>query len=145
MLIRDFISSDKETFISFAGDFYSGGAVLHTVPQSNFEKTFNLCIEKSPLIRGVMLEVDGKPAGYGLLSFMYSNEAGGMTILLEELYILEEHRGNGLGNMFFDWVAKEYPNAARMRLEVNPENERAIKLYKKRGYEVLNYIQMIME
>jgi len=38
---------------------------------------------------------------------------------------------------------KEYPAAKRFHLEVAEENTRAIGLYKKLGYEVLDYVQMV--
>lgn len=145
MTIRNFTQQDQERYLAFSRDFYSGGAVLHTVPDENFEKTFALCLAGSPLVRGVMLEENGELAGYALLAFAYSNEAGGLAVWLEELYILPEARGSGLGNQFFDWMLEEYQDAARIRLEVNPENERAIQLYHKRDFQLLNYVQMVKE
>jgi len=40
-------------------------------------------------------------------------------------------------------MEKEYPAAKRFHLEVAKENTRAIDLYKKLGYEVLGYVQMV--
>ncbi|MBQ3593582.1 MAG: hypothetical protein II982_04390, partial [Clostridia bacterium] len=43
---------------------------------------------------------------------------------------------------FFDCLFEKIP-AARYRLEVEPENERAVKLYKEKGFYYLPYQQMI--
>jgi ribosomal protein S18 acetylase RimI-like enzyme len=93
-----------------------------------------------------MLECDGEPAGYGLTAKTFSQEAGGYVIWLEELYIREQFRSRGLGSEFFAYVEKKYAGqAARFRLEVEEDNVRAISLYKRLGYEALDYTQMIKE
>ena len=71
-------------------------------------------------------------------------EVGGMVVWIEELYILPGHQGKGLGSAFFAWLEKNVP-AVRYRLEAEPENVRAMSLYKRLGYEVLPYVQMIKE
>lgn len=54
--------------------------------------TFDTILKGSPYADGVILEMDGKPVGYGLISLTYSGEVGGLSVLLEELYIREEYR-----------------------------------------------------
>ena len=48
----------------------------------------------------------------------------------------------GLGKAFFKYMEENYP-AARYRLEIEPENLRAKKLYSSLGYKELPYAQMI--
>jgi ribosomal protein S18 acetylase RimI-like enzyme len=43
------------------------------------------------------------------------------------------------------FMEQEYPSAKRFRLEVSKENTRAIELYRKLGYEVLEYVQMVKD
>lgn len=43
--------------------------------------------QKSPYVAAYIAEHQGAPAGYGLVSLTYSNEAGGLVVWLEELYI----------------------------------------------------------
>ena len=50
----------------------------------------------------------------------------------------------GLGREFFSFLHKNRP-AARYRLEVEPDNERAIALYSSLGFTVLPYGQMIAD
>jgi ribosomal protein S18 acetylase RimI-like enzyme len=38
--------------------------------------------------------------------------------------------------MFFDYIQEKYPNSV-FRLEVEAENEAALRLYKKCGFEIL--------
>ena len=66
-------------------------------------------------------------------------------VWLEELYIRAEFRSRGLGSEFFRQVTEENRDARRFRLEVEPENVRAIALYRRLGYENLPYVQMIRD
>ncbi len=144
-MIRDILQSDKASFLEMERDFFSSPAVAHNIDPKNFETTFEAAMNKSPFLRILILESDGMTAGYAILSFTYSNEAGGLVVLTEEIYIKDEFRGKGLGGEFFDFIEAEYPTAKRYRLEVVEGNERAIALYEKRGYKPLNYLQMIKD
>ena len=67
-----------------------------------------------------------------------------MVVWIEELYLRPDFRSHGIGSEFFAFLEQEHP-AARYRLEIEPDNERAAKLYRSRGYEVLPYVQMIKD
>ena len=82
-------------------------------------------------------------AGYAQIARTYSQEAGGPVVWIEELYVKPGYRGRGIGNAFFDLLEKTYPDAARFRLEVEEENEGAVRLYERRGYRFIPYRQMI--
>lgn len=43
--------------------------------------------------------------------------------------------------MFIDYIGRKYEDAI-LRLEVEKENERAVKVYEKCGFEVLPYMEM---
>ena len=67
-------------------------------------------------------------------------------VWLEELYILPEYRCHGLGKEFFRYVDEKIaPEVKRLRLEIEPENLRAKKLYLSLGYEDLPYVQMMKD
>ncbi len=144
-MIRDLLPQDKEIFMTMAKEFYSSAAVVHNVDPENFQKTFNAAMDKSPFIRVLIIAAAQTPAGYALLSFTYSNEAGGIVVLIEELYINEAHRSKGLASEFFAFLEQEYPLAKRFRLEVRKDNKKAIALYRKLGYQSLDYVQMIKD
>lgn len=142
MNIRTICPDDRDIFMEMVREFYASPAVSSDVDFSNFETTFQLSIENSPFLRTLMLEDGGEPVGYGLLSFTYSNEVGGMVVLMEELYIRAAFRGLGHAHSFFAFVEREYPAAKRFRLEVRADNVGAISLYRRLGYGDIPYAQM---
>lgn len=142
--IRDFTARDRAAYIQMAKMFYCSDAVSHTVPEECFTRTFALCIKKSPYVRGLMLELEAAPAGFALLALTYSNEAGGLVVWIEELFLLPEHRGKGLGNALFGLVEESYQGkAVRYRLEVAKSNAAAIRMYHSLGYEEMSYLPMV--
>ncbi len=123
--------------------FYASDAVSHPVAESHLRTTFDLALQGSPFVRGLMLTQGDEAIGYGLLSFTYSNEAGGLVVWMEELYIALERRGQGWGKQFFAFVHEEYRGCARrFRLEVTAVNTRAIALYRSLGYGDVPYLLM---
>lgn len=145
MIVRDFQPEDLECYLAYSKDFYAGGAVLHPVDEQNFRNTFQECLKRGPYTRGLMLTEGDVPVGYALLSFTWSNEVGGQSVLFEELYIAPRHRGERYGTQFIQWMLQEYPNAKRFRLEVCADNTGARRLYDRMGFGDLGYLQMIRD
>jgi len=141
-VIRDINQEDKTVFMSMMRDFYSSKAVAHDIDSLVIEAVFNSAINEPHLLRGFIIEDGGVPVGFALLSFCYATEAGGLAVLLEDLYLDETCRGKGLGSKFIEFMEREFPEAKRFYLEVTKENTRAIELYRKLGYEVNEYIHM---
>lgn len=143
-MIRKIESRDKKTYMDLVKEFYSSDAVLHPVPDEYFERTFEEMMRSKIYTEGFLLEKDGVTAGYALIAKTFSQEAGGLTVWIEEIYLRPEFRSCGLGSEFFEFLEKNRP-AARYRLEVEPENERAVSLYRRKGFEVLPYDQLCKE
>lgn len=143
-MIRKLTENDRELYFSLVKEFYGSDAVLHNIPEKNIEATFSELMRSDVYTEGFVLETEGTAAGYALIAKTFSQEAGGFTVWIEELYVLPQYRSKGLGGEFFAYLEKEYP-AARYRLEVEPENERAVALYIRKGFDMLEYGQMIKE
>ena len=95
LTIRDIREEDREIFFKMEKEFYGGEACIHTVPQEHFEATLQECLRSREHARVLMLEDESGVVGYLLLAFTFSNEAGGLTVWLEELYFMENARGKG--------------------------------------------------
>lgn len=146
MLIQKVRKEDQEEFIELLGEFYHSEAVLHPVPKAHFERAFYEAVSQSPYVAAYLLKKGGKTAGFAQLAFSFSTEAGGRVVWVEELYVRPQFQGKGLGSEFFQFLEEEYgADSARIRLEIEPDNVRAQKLYEKVGFQALNYLQMVKD
>ncbi len=141
---RKIQEKDKEIFFALSEEFYNSPAVLASIKKEYHENAFNELMRSRDYLECYIIENDGNVAGFGLLNIAYCHEAGGKIVWIEELYIRQEYRGQGIGRQFFAFIEKNHP-AKRYRLEVEKENERAVSLYKRLGYDFLGYDQMIKD
>ncbi|MBR2634159.1 MAG: GNAT family N-acetyltransferase [Clostridia bacterium] len=138
--------ADREFYLSCCLSFYHSDAVLFSIPEAHMKKTFDLLLQENPYAEGFILEAGGERAGYALLAKTWSQEAGGLTVWLEEFYVLPEKRGGGIGSAFLSLLEQRFSGTAkRFRLEVEDENEGAVRLYQKFGFEFFPYKQMKKE
>ena len=145
-MVREIRKEDYQLYMDLSREFYDSEAVLHTIPESYREATWKEMMRSPEFVRGYILEKEGAPAGYGLTSRTFSQEAGGKVVWLEELYIRPEYRCHGRVKEFFRYVDEKIaPEVKRLRLEIEPENLRAKKLYLSLGYEDLPYVQMMKD
>ena len=79
----------------------------------------------------LLLESDGDTIGYAILVYFFSLEYGGDTVLLDELFIKEKHRGSGLGRQAISVILERCrkKGAHAVQLEVGNDNRRAARLY----------------
>lgn len=141
-MLRHVEKKDESLFMELCDEFYHSDAVLEPIPVSYIQDTFNEIIRSKDYLECFILEFNNEPAGYALLSKSFSPEVGGPSIWFEEIYVRPAYQGKGLGKEVFAYV-KENIKAARYRLEVEEDNQRAISLYERLGYKVLPYMQMV--
>jgi GNAT superfamily N-acetyltransferase len=137
-MIRKFVPEDREDYIRFSTEFYNSSAVDKPVPREHFEQGFDEMMRSDVYVQGYMLVCDGNNVGYCVTMKTYSVEAGGITIWIDELFVLEEYRSKGLGRELFKYIEENGDKKLRrIRLEVELENGRS--LYKKMGFEPAPY------
>ncbi len=139
MIIRKLKAADREKYIAMAKDFYASPAVLENIPEENITRSFLEFTGGTPFGDAFIFEENGEVIGYGVLAYTYSQEAGGKVVWLEEIYICREQRGRGKGSEFIDFVLEKIP-AKRYRLETEPENEAAARLYIRKGFDLFEYV-----
>lgn len=139
--IRCMEKKDKSHVIEMMRVFYSSPAVLSNGSEEIFEADVDNCIGECPYVEGYVFEDGDDIQGYGMVAKSFSTEFGKPCIWIEDIYIKEAYRGLGMGSRFLDYIEEKYPNAV-LRLEVEEENERAVNVYKKCGYEILPYMEM---
>lgn len=143
-IIRNMVKEDKNSVYDMMHVFYTSPAVLSDGSEEIFNNDIDNCVGECPYVEGYIFQKEQEIQGYAMVAKSFSTEFGKPCIWIEDLYIKPEYRGQGIGSKFFEFIEKKYPNTI-LRLEVEKENERAIKVYEKCGYEVLPYMEMKKE
>jgi len=99
-----------------------------------------------PAVKVWIVETDGAPAGYLILTIGFSMYYGGKDGFIDELFLKEEFRGarGGAAIMAFadsDAQAKAL-DLAYLHLEVTNTNTRARQIYERRGFAPTGHMLM---
>lgn len=140
-VIRSMTLEDKASVMEMMRVFYASPAVLSNGSEEIFINDIENCINDSPYLEGYIFEDSGEIQGYAMVAKSFSTEFGKPCIWIEDLYIKNEYRGLGIGSMFLNYIKEKYADSI-IRLEVEEENERAVKVYQKCGFDVLPYMEM---
>ena len=144
MKLIEFKKENFNLYLDLATSFHMGPASFTEPDSEIFKRNFNhILIENDAF--GYFVYEGEKIAGYLLCSLMFSTEVGGLSLWLEELSILPEFQGEGLGSKTIELLLEMFPKIKRFRLEVAPSNEKAKSLYERLGYNFLRYEQMIYD
>ena len=143
-MFRRVNENDWELWRGYVDAFYHTDAVNAPVPEENYRLTFDEMLRSDTYLRGYIFEDEGNPCGFALLSKTFSQEAGGFSVTIEEIYIEPAYRSKGHATAFFRWL-KELPGVMRLRIEVEDDNEGAKRLYERMGFELLPYLQMVID
>lgn len=139
--IRFLEERDRAAVLEMMRGFYASAAVSTNGSEEIFSADIDNCIGNSPYLEGYVFEESGALQGYAMVAKSFSTEFGKSCIWIEDLFIKKDFRGLGLGSRFLKFIEEKYPNSL-LRLEVEAENERAVHVYKKCGFEALPYMEM---
>jgi ribosomal protein S18 acetylase RimI-like enzyme len=83
-----------------------------------------------------MIETGGDTAGYVVLCYGFSMEYGGRDAILDDLYLEQAYRGQGIGKLALKYVEEHCEKAGicAIHLEVSRSNTIAQELYRKAGF-----------
>ena len=140
-MIRLMNRKDKAIVLDMMRVFYASEAVLSNGSEEIFLSDIDACVNDSPYLEGYILEEKGEIQGYAMIAKSFSTEFGKPCIWIEDLYLKEPYRGMGIGSGFLNFIVDKYPGCL-FRLEAEKENERAIHVYEKCGFEVLPYLEL---
>ena len=140
-IIRFMKKSDSKEVMEIMREFYSSDAVFTSGSDEIFDADIENCTNENPFVEGYILEDEGVIQGYAMVAKSFSTEFGKTCIWIEDLYIKEAYRKKGLGKTFMDFITNKYSDCV-FRLDVEEENEAAVKFYKNFGFGILPYMEM---
>jgi ribosomal protein S18 acetylase RimI-like enzyme len=84
-----------------------------------------------------LIKAENKVIGYIVLILGFSLEYHGRDAIIDELYIKEDYRGQGIGTRAIEFAAKESHSLGinALHLEVERKNTKAQRFYHKIGFE----------
>lgn len=141
MQIENMKTQHAEEVIQMMRTFYSSPAVLTNGSDEIFQSDIENCINDNPYLEGYVFTENDIILGYAMVAKSFSTEYGKSCVWIEDIYLKPEHCGKGAGSQFLAFLEQKYPDAI-FRLEVEEENERAVKVYRKHGFGVLAYMEM---
>ncbi len=141
--IRRMTATDRADVMHMMQVFYASPAVHTNGSEEIFSADIDACVSDSPYLEGYVFENENAAlVGYAMLAKSFSTEFGKPCVWIEDIYLTPDARGLGLGRKFFEFLHATYKDVV-FRLEAEEENERALHLYRKQGYETMPYLEMI--
>ena len=127
------LASEAELLVDLAQAFHDeddhplspeGATALHRI------------VSGEPMARCWLIRRGGRVIGYLVLTLGYSVEHGGGDGFVDDLYLIPSARGSGAGAAVLDFALEQARllGIGTLHLEVDPRNERATALYRRRGF-----------
>jgi GNAT superfamily N-acetyltransferase len=107
----------------------------HEVHEERQTAALAALVAGDALGHGWLVRCGGRAVGYVVLTLGFSIEAGGREACVDELYLVPEARGRGLGARVLAWLEDEARRRGVRRLFLEVEHgNRAIALYRRAGF-----------
>lgn len=140
---REAATADINSLLLLVAEYYAFDQI--PFDERDVHRGLQALLEDPALGRAWLMEQEGNPAGYAVLTFGYDHEFGGRIGTLTDFYLKPEFRGRGIGTealLFVEAQAKRLGLGA-IELQTTRHNILAQKLYGKLGYTALDRILMI--
>src|SRR5687768_10573327 len=119
---REARPDDVPRLVALMGEFYAEAG--YPLPEDAAARAFAALLGDPRLGRAWLLEADGAPAGYLVLTLGYSMEYGGLRGFVDDLFVRPAARGRGLAAAGLEAArrAAEALGARALLVETGHEN-----------------------
>ncbi len=131
-------TTDIDILIAFTEDFYQLEQIAFDPHITRTALSTLLSQQSLGLVW--LIQKSGQAIGYVVICFYYSLEYGGLTAFVDELYIQDQYRGQGIGKRTLIFL-EDYCQSLQIKalhLEVNHHNPIARSLYQQAGFKINN-------
>ena len=136
LTFRPYKNQDYSLVSQFIVDFYTDDPSAYPMTQDKIDLTLKTLGKRPDLGEIIIMDLDKKTVGYSLLINYWSNEFGGMIVNIDELFIDAPYRNKGFASQFFEYLIARANHEVAFELEVTPNNDKAMKLYQRLGFEM---------
>ena len=136
--------ADVPALVELMVDFYAeAGFPLPFAPAT---RTFATLLGDPRLGRVWMMEADGEPAGYVVLTVSFSMEYGGLRGFVDDLFVRPGFRGRGLAAAALDELRRvaEELGVRALLVEVGPHNDTARRVYQRIGLDDTGHVLLAL-
>jgi GNAT superfamily N-acetyltransferase len=138
MDIRPATPTDRESLVEMLGvQLREHGVAL---PSADLTEAVDGLLLRPQLGRFLVASERGRIVGFAALSFLWTLEHAGRAAWLDELYVLPDRRGRGIGRALLE-AAYELATSIGARaldLEIERGHERVAQLYEREGFRALS-------
>ena len=133
-IVRPATLTDIDNLVRLKQQFHA--EANFTLAEQAASRAFEALLDDSRLGQAWMIEPDGHPAGFVVLTVGFSMEYGGLRGFIDDFYIAPQYRRRGLGHA----ALEEVKRASRRRgvrvlvVETGPDNEAALSAYRSVGF-----------
>lgn len=131
----EYAESNRDELIDMIRSLYreSGADDMH---DEKIVKTIGFLVKNPSHGKIVMISEGSQTIGYSILINFWSNEFGGLILIIDELFVRKEFRNKGVGSAFITHLCKEIKHDyVGLELEVYPYNDKALQLYTRLGFK----------
>ena len=136
---RESTENDVPVILQYIRELAEYEKLLHEVvaTEDGIKKTL---FEDNKGAFSIIAEKDNSPVGFALCFYNYSTFQGKYGIYIEDLYVSEQYRGEGIGKGFFKYLAQKAlnENCGRIQWWVLNWNEPSIEFYKSIGAHAMD-------
>jgi GNAT superfamily N-acetyltransferase len=131
---RDAVPGDEGRIVWFIRALADYETLLHEAEATEADMAVAL-FGPTPRCHCIFVDVDGKTVGFSLWYYNFSTFVGRHGLYVEDVFVLPEHRGQGVGRAIFSELARRAvaQGCARMEWSVLNWNAPAVKFYRGLG------------
>lgn len=137
--IRPAVLDDVPVILGFVRELAIYEKLLHEVVATEAQFAEYL-FGKHPVAEVIIAEWEGRPVGFALFFHNFSTFLGRPGIYLEDLFVLMDMRGKGIGKALLTYLAAlaKSRQCGRLEWSVLDWNEPAIKFYRSIGAQPMD-------
>ncbi len=142
---RNINTSDHPAIAGFMKKLYEEDPGGQPISDEKIQATFGELAAHPEKGAILVFEKERALVGYAILIYFWSNEHGGNILNIDEIYVEDKFRGQGVATDFMHYLMQEkLHNAVVLQLEITPGNTRARELYARLGFQIHDNDRMLL-
>lgn len=137
-------TADEVELVRLARAFHAEDG--HPLTESGVA-ALGLAVRGHPLAKAWLVRDAGRTVGYAVLCLGFGIEHGGPDAFVDDLYLIPQARGRGIGGRVLDRLEQEGRalGLSALFLVVDPDNAPAVRLYRGRGFASTPWLTMVKQ